>query len=73
MVANQERFAHGSILEALSKGLFPDKRHIIREFVQNSFDSIYELRTRCKTSGNACQGTTLVVPITNCNAEGSSP
>lgn len=44
MAADQERFAYGSILEALSKGLYPDKRHIIREFVQNSFDSIYDLR-----------------------------
>jgi hypothetical protein len=44
MPSEQERFAYGSILEALSKGLYPDKRHIIREFVQNSFDSIYELR-----------------------------
>jgi hypothetical protein len=44
MAADQEPFAYGSILEALSRGLYPDKRHIIREFVQNSFDSIYELR-----------------------------
>lgn len=40
----QERFAYGSILEALSRGLYPDKRHVIREFVQNAYDSIYELR-----------------------------
>ena len=44
MPPNSERFAYGSILEALSRGLYPDKRHIIREFVQNSFDSIYDLR-----------------------------
>ena len=44
MTAEQERFAYGSILEALSKGLYPDKRHIIREFVQNAYDSVYELR-----------------------------
>src|SRR6267378_524070 len=37
-------FAYGSVLEALSRGLYPDKRHIIREFVQNAYDSIYELR-----------------------------
>lgn len=40
----QTAFAYGSVLEALSRGLYPDKRHIIREFVQNAFDSIYELR-----------------------------
>jgi hypothetical protein len=40
----QTAFAYGSVLEALSRGLYPDKRHIIREFVQNAFDSTYELR-----------------------------
>jgi len=40
----QTAFAYGSVLEALSRGLYPDKRHIIREFVQNAFDSVYELR-----------------------------
>jgi len=42
--AKEERFAYGSVLEALSRGLYPDKRHVLREFVQNSFDSIAELR-----------------------------
>jgi hypothetical protein len=41
-----ERFAYGSILEALSRGLYPDKRHVLREFVQNAYDSIFELRKR---------------------------
>jgi molecular chaperone HtpG len=40
----EERFAFGSVLEALSRGLYPDKRHVLREFVQNSFDSLSELR-----------------------------
>lgn len=39
-----ERFAYGSVLEALSRGLYPDKRHIIREFMQNSYDSLCDLR-----------------------------
>jgi hypothetical protein len=30
-------------------------------------------RSCCKTSGNPCQGTTLVVPITNRSADGFSP
>jgi hypothetical protein len=42
----EERFAYGSVLEALSRGLYPDKRHVIREFVQNSYDSIYDLRKK---------------------------
>src|SRR5690348_11923319 len=41
-----ERFAYGSILEALSRGLYPDKRHVLREFVQNAYDSMFELRKR---------------------------
>jgi hypothetical protein len=40
------RFAYGSILEALSRGLYPDKRHVLREFVQNAYDSILDLRKR---------------------------
>jgi len=40
----QTAFAYGSVLEALSRGLYPDKRHILREFVQNAYDSIYDLR-----------------------------
>jgi len=42
--ASQERFAYGSVLEALSKGLYPDKRLIIREFIQNSYDGLSDLR-----------------------------
>jgi Histidine kinase-, DNA gyrase B-, and HSP90-like ATPase len=40
----EERFAYGSVLEALSRGLYPDKRHVIREFIQNAYDGLYELR-----------------------------
>jgi hypothetical protein len=40
----EEKFAYGSVLEALSQGLYPDKRHVLREFVQNSFDSLADLR-----------------------------
>jgi len=36
----REYFAYGSVLEALSSGLYPDKRHVIREFVQNAFDAV---------------------------------
>ncbi len=38
--------AYGSVLEALSKGLYPDKKHVIREFVQNAYDALYDLRTK---------------------------
>lgn len=40
----EETFAYGSVLEALSGGLYPDKRHVIRELIQNSYDGLHELR-----------------------------
>jgi len=43
--AKQEGYAYGAVLEALSKGLYPDKRHVLREFVQNAFDALRDLRT----------------------------
>ena len=36
---SKKPFAYGSILEALSFGLYPDKRHVLREFVQNACDA----------------------------------
>jgi hypothetical protein len=45
-MAKRERFAYGSVLEALSRGLYPDKRHVLREFIQNSYDSVAEFRRK---------------------------
>lgn len=39
-----EYFAYGSVLEAVSQGLYPDRKHIIREFVQNAYDALGDLR-----------------------------
>ena len=39
-----EYFAYGSVLEAVSQGLYPDRKHIIREFVQNAYDAMGDLR-----------------------------
>lgn len=41
---SREEFVYGSALEALTQGLYPDKRHVLREFVQNAFDALQELR-----------------------------
>jgi molecular chaperone HtpG len=49
----KEYFAYGSVLEALSSGLYPDKRHVIREFVQNAFDALNAWR---KVSGEQSLG-----------------
>jgi hypothetical protein len=45
-----EYFAYGSVLEAVSQGLYPDRRHILREFVQNAYDSLADFRARTPTA-----------------------
>lgn len=39
-----EKFAYGSVIEALTQGLYPDKKHVIRELVQNCYDGLAELQ-----------------------------
>jgi len=39
-----EHFAYGAVLEAVSQGLYPDRKHILREFVQNAYDALGDLR-----------------------------
>src|ERR1035441_9986322 len=39
-------YAYGSVLDALSQGLYPDKKHVIRELVQNSYDALATLKAR---------------------------
>ncbi len=43
-------FAYGSILEALSFGLYPDKRHVLREFIQNAFDALNDFKRTTQSS-----------------------
>jgi hypothetical protein len=43
---NEERFAYGSVIEALTQGLYPDKKHVIRELVQNCYDGLSELKQK---------------------------
>jgi hypothetical protein len=38
-----EYYAYGSVLEAVSQGLYPDRKHILREFVQNAYDALGDL------------------------------
>lgn len=35
-----EEYAYGHIINALASGLYPNKFHVIREYVQNSFDAL---------------------------------
>lgn len=43
-IKKEEEFAYGFIIEVLTGGLYPNKFHVIREYVQNSFDSICNWR-----------------------------
>lgn len=38
----KEEYVYGHVLEALSGGLYPNKLDVIREYLQNSYDSIRE-------------------------------
>lgn len=40
IIKPQEEFAYGHIIKALAGGLYPDKFHVIREYIQNAFDAI---------------------------------
>jgi molecular chaperone HtpG len=44
VVIKPEEFAYGFIIEVLTSGLYPDVFHVIREYVQNSFDAIIAWR-----------------------------
>jgi hypothetical protein len=39
-------YAYGSIISTLTQGLYPDKKHVIRELVQNSFDGLSALKDK---------------------------
>jgi len=41
---SKEEFAYGFIIEVLTGGLYPNKFHVIREYIQNSFDAICKWR-----------------------------
>jgi molecular chaperone HtpG len=41
---SKEERAYGWIAEALSGGLYPNRFHVIREYVQNSFDAIQKFK-----------------------------
>jgi hypothetical protein len=40
VIEPEEEYAYGFIIEVLTSGLYPDVFHVIREYVQNSFDAI---------------------------------
>lgn len=44
--AKSEAFAYGSILQTLTEGLYPNKKHVIRELVQNAYDALGALKAK---------------------------
>lgn len=49
---SKEEYVYGHVLEALSGGLYPNKLDVIREYLQNSYDSIREI---IRKAGNKSQ------------------
>ncbi len=54
IVLQKEELSYGSILEVLTSGLYPNKYHVLREYVQNAYDAILAYRrvTSNPTAGN---------------------
>jgi hypothetical protein len=44
VIKPEEEYAYGFIIEVLTSGLYPDVFHVVREYVQNSFDAIISWR-----------------------------
>jgi hypothetical protein len=44
IVLQREEYAYGFIIEVLTRGLYPNKFHVIREYVQNAYDAILAWR-----------------------------
>ncbi|MDD5681681.1 MAG: ATP-binding protein, partial [Candidatus Omnitrophica bacterium] len=40
IIKPQEEYAYGHIIKALAGGLYPNKFHVVREYIQNAFDAI---------------------------------
>ena len=53
IVLQTEEYAYGFIIEVLTRGLYPDKLHVIREYVQNAYDAILGWR---RASGESDYG-----------------
>jgi molecular chaperone HtpG len=50
---DKEEFSYGFIIEVLTQGLYPNKFHVIREYIQNAFDAIVKWRN---LTGNKQEG-----------------
>lgn len=53
IVLEKEEYAYGFIIEVLTRGLYPNKLHVMREYIQNSYDAVLAWR---KMSGESDYG-----------------
>lgn len=53
IVLEKEEYAYGFIIEVLTRGLYPNKLHVMREYIQNSYDAVLAWR---KVSGESDYG-----------------
>lgn len=53
IIQKEEEYAYGFIMEVLTRGLYPMKLHVIREYVQNAYDAILDLRRQGKDKGES--------------------
>lgn len=45
IIKPQEEYAYGHIIKALAGGLYPNKFHVVREYVQNAFDAVIDWKS----------------------------
>lgn len=46
IVRREEEHAYGYIIEVLTRGLYHEKSHVIREYIQNGYDAVLEMRRK---------------------------
>ena len=49
IVLQKEEYSYGFIIEVLTSGLYPNKYHVLREYIQNSYDAIKTWRKQTGT------------------------
>ncbi len=48
IIKSKEEYAYGYIIKALAGGLYPNKFHVIREYIQNAFDAVVNWKSESK-------------------------
>jgi molecular chaperone HtpG len=48
IIKSKEEYAYGYIIKALAGGLYPNKFHVVREYIQNAFDAIVNWKSESK-------------------------